>query len=233
VTTLPPAAVLTDIEGTTTPISFVRDVLFPYARERLPDWLAKNADRSEVAAALAEVRRMAPGKPELQTLLHWMDQDAKVTPLKALQGMIWEQGYREGTLQGAIYADVPQALRRWSNAGLRLYVYSSGSVEAQKLIFGHSTHGDLARLFSGFFDTRVGGKREPESYARLAIGMNLPPVEVLFLSDIEAELDAAAAAGMRTCQLVRAADGTVASDRHMQASDFRRVATRIGLPGAA
>ncbi len=225
-----PAAILTDIEGTTTPIAFVRDVLFPYARARLPAFLAQSRDAPEVAAELAEVRRLAPGKDELKALLHWMDLDAKITPLKALQGMIWAQGYDSGAIRAEIYPDVPPCLRRWSAAGLQLHVYSSGSVAAQKLIFGHSTAGDLSGLFSGFFDTRVGAKREPESYNRLAIAMNLPPVEVLFLSDTEAELDAAAAAGLRTCQLVRAADGTEASDRHMTAADFPAVATWVGLP---
>ena len=227
---LPTVAVVTDIEGTTTPISFVRDVLFPYARERLPALLAERAGESAIAAELAEVRRQAPGKPELETLLRWMDQDAKVTPLKALQGILWREGYAAGTLKGAVYPDVPPALARWKAAGLRLYVYSSGSVEAQKLIFGHSVAGDMTPLFSGFFDTRVGAKREPDSYARIAIGLGLPPAEVLFLSDIEAELDAAAAAGMCTCQLIRPQDGTAASERHPGAADFAEVARRMGLP---
>ncbi len=216
---LPPVALLIDIEGTTTPIAFVHDVLFPYARAHLEAFLADQATDQAVAHELAEVRRMESG-PELATLRRWMDADAKVTPLKALQGMIWKAGYASGELRGELYPDVAPALRRWNKAGLRLFVYSSGSVAAQKLIFGHSVAGDLVDLFGGFFDTRVGGKREPDSYGRLAIGMNLPPVEVLFLSDVEDELDAAAAAGLRTCQLVRAADGTVASDRHPTASDF-------------
>jgi enolase-phosphatase E1 len=228
---LPPVAVLTDIEGTTTPIAFVRDTLFPFARSRLPEWLAARGEMVEVAAELAEVRRMAPRRPELDTLLHWMDQDAKVTPLKTLQGLIWRDAYLSGDLRGALYDDVAPALRRWAKGGVRLYVYSSGSVEAQKLLFGHSVAGDLSRLFSGFFDTRVGGKREPESYARLAIGMNLPPAEVLFLSDVEEELDAAAAAGLRTCQLVRPGDGTVPGERHPVAADFPEVARKLGLPG--
>jgi enolase-phosphatase E1 len=230
VSALPPGAVLTDIEGTTTPISFVRDVLFPFARERLPGFLAARAEDAAVAGELAETRRLAPGKPELETLLGWMAADAKMTPLKALQGMIWHEGYLDGSLAGRIYPDVPPSLRRWSQAGLRLYVYSSGSVEAQRLIFGHSDAGDLARLFSGFFDTRVGGKREPESYGRLAIGLGLPPIAILFLSDVEAELDAAAASGMRTCQLVRPEDGTVPSERHPHAADFPGVAALMGLP---
>ena len=214
---LPVAAVVTDIEGTTTPIAFVRDTLFPYARARLAEALAQAPDIA------AEVAGMVPGTPPLATLLHWMDEDAKVTALKALQGRIWDAGYADGSIKGDIYPDVGPTLRRWVRGGLRLHVYSSGSVPAQKLLFGHTVDGDLTGLFQGFFDTRVGGKREPESYDRICIGINVPPAEVLFLSDIEAELDAAAAAGLRTCQLVRPQDGTVASDRHAVAKDFPEV----------
>jgi enolase-phosphatase E1 len=220
---LPVAAVVTDIEGTTTPIAFVRDTLFPYARARLAAALVQAPDIA------AEVAGMVPGKPPLETLLHWMDEDAKVTPLKALQGRIWDAGYADGSIKGDIYPDVAPMLRRWVRGGLRLHVYSSGSVPAQKLLFGHTVDGDLTGLFQGFFDTRVGGKREPESYDRICIGINVPPAEVLFLSDIEAELDAAAAAGLRTCQLVRANDATVASDRHTVAADFPAVARIFAL----
>jgi enolase-phosphatase E1 len=227
---IPLGAVLTDIEGTTTRISFVRDVLFPYAQAHMPAFLDRHAASPEVAAELAEVRRMAPGASELDTLRQWMDRDLKVTPLKTLQGLIWREGYADGSLRSDVYSDVAPCLRRWVHGGLRLYVYSSGSVEAQKLIFAHSVAGNLVPLFTGFFDTRVGGKREPESYGRLAIAVNLPPVEMLFLSDVEEELDAAAAAGMRTCQLVRADDGTEPSDRHATAADFDEAARRMGLP---
>jgi enolase-phosphatase E1 len=234
---LPLAAVVTSIEGTTTPLSFIRNVLFPFARERFPGFLQARAADPEVAAQLAEVRRLVPGRPELQTLLGWMDQDAKITPLKALQGMIWREGYGkgggEGGLVGAVYPDVPAALRRWSGAGLRLYCFSHGSTEAQRLIFGHSSAGDLSGLFSGFFDTRVGSKREPESFSRLAIGMGLPPAEIVFLSDVEAELDAAATAGMRTCQVARPGNGTHPSEQHPSAPDFPGVAARLGLAGGA
>jgi enolase-phosphatase E1 len=222
---LPPAAVITDIEGTTTPIAFVRDTLFPFARARLADAIT----RADAAAIVAEIADMAPGRPVLDTLHAWMDADAKLTPLKALQGLIWNDGYAQGTLLGALYPDVAPSLRRWSRAGLRLHVYSSGSVAAQRLLFGHSVDGDLTPLFAGFFDTNVGPKREPESYDRLCIGINTPPHEVLFLSDVEAELDAASSAGLRTCQLVRAEDGTVASDRHATATDFPAVAAQFGL----
>jgi len=230
---LPLAAVVTSIEGTTTPLSFIRTVLFAFARERFPAFLQSHAGDAEVAAQLAEVRRLVPGHPEQQTLLHWMEQDAKITPLKALQGMIWREGYREGGLTGAVYADVPPALRRWAAAGLRLYGFSHGSTEAQQLIFGHSGAGDLTGLFSGFFDTRVGGKREPESFSRLAIGMGQPPNGIVYLSDVEAELDAAATAGMRTCQLVRPRTATRRSSQHPNAADFFGVAARMGLPREA
>ena len=227
----PPAAVLLDIEGTTTPIRYVHDVLFPYARARLAQLVRARADEPEVAPALAEVGRLAPGADPVEALLGWMDADAKVTPLKTLQGILWRDGYEAGELRGEVYPDVPPCLRRWAAAGVRLFVYSSGSQEAQRLIFGHSSAGDLAALFGGFFDTRVGPKREPESYRTVARAVVLPPGEVLFLSDVETELDAAAAAGLRVCQLVRAEDGTVASERHPTAAGFEEVSARFGLPG--
>jgi enolase-phosphatase E1 len=220
---LRPAAILTDIEGTTTPIAFVRDVLFPYARARLPDFLQVHAAEPEVAAAVAETDHLAEGRDALSVLLDWLDADAKVTPLKTLQGLIWDEGYRRGDLKGVIYPDVPPVLRRWHSAGVRLYVYSSGSEAAQKLLFGHSEAGDLTGLFSGFFDTRVGPKREAASYAGIAKALGLPAAEMMFLSDIAEELDAAFAAGMTVCQLVREADGTLASARHRGAADFSEV----------
>jgi enolase-phosphatase E1 len=162
-----------------------------------------------------------------------MDADAKVTPLKTIQGLIWAEGYATGELIGDLYADVPPALRRWSKAGLRLYVYSSGSEASQKLIFGHTTEGDLTPLFQGFFDTRVGPKRESASYQAICRGAHVAAAEFLFLSDIEAELDAAAAAGLRTCQLVRPQDATPASARHPNAGDFDAVAQKFKLPRSA
>ncbi len=223
-----PTAILTDIEGTTTPIAFVRDELFPYARARLPDFLARHGAEPEVAALLAEATHLAASRPVQDALLAWMDADAKVTPLKALQGLIWEEGYARGELLGRLYPDVPPALRQWRARGIRLYVYSSGSEAAQRLIFGHSDAGDLAGLFSGFFDTRAGAKREAASYRAIARAIGLPPGEVLFLSDVGEELDAAAQAGLLTTQLARAQDGTIASTRHPVAADFAALRTRIG-----
>lgn len=224
-----PAAVVLDLEGTVLPIAYVHEVMFPLARAHLAEYVAK--DDPDIAAALAETRRMVPGQDPLVTLNHWMDQDAKIAPLKSVQGVIWRDAFARGALEGPLYADVAPALRRWARGGVRVYVFSPGSVEAQRLLFRHSTAGDLSGLLAGHFDTRVGGKREIESYQRLAIGMNVPTVEVLFLSDLEEELDAAAAAGMLTCQLVRPEDGTVASERHPVAADFAEVARRMDLPG--
>ncbi len=225
----PIAAVVLDVEGTTTPIAFVRDVLFPFARARLPDLLRSRANDPAVAAELAAVRESAPGVDPLAALLGWMDADAKQTPLKTLQGLIWREGYETGALQGTMYPDVAPALRRWHAAGRRLCIYSSGSTEAQRLIFGHSTAGDLTGLLDGYFDTRVGPKREASSYRSIAGSLGAPPGTLLFLSDVEAELDAAAEAGFATCQLVRATDGTVASTRHATAADFTEVEAQFGL----
>lgn len=226
-------AVLTDIEGTTSAIAFVKETLFPFAEAALGDFLASRGDDAEVAAILREVREAAPGEEPIAALRRWMAEDAKVTPLKQLQGLIWEAGFRDGRLKGHLWPDVPMALRAWHAGGVRLAVYSSGSVAAQRLLFGHSVAGDLTPLFSGFFDTHVGGKREARSYARIAQEMGEAPADMLFLSDVAEELDAARDAGLQTCQLVRAADGTSPSGRHPEATDFPEVTRRFGLPGVA
>jgi len=223
-----PKAVLLDIEGTTTSIAFVKDRLFPFAADALDGFLAAHGGDPAVAAILAEV----PGEDKAAALRGWMAADAKVTPLKALQGLIWAQGYADGRLKGHLWPDVAACLRAWAAAGLTLAIYSSGSVEAQRDLFGHSEAGDLVPLFAGFFDTRVGAKREPPSYAAIAAALGLPPGGILFLSDVAEELDAAATAGLATCQLVRAADGTAASGRHPEAADFPAVARAFGLPAA-
>ena len=221
-----PSAVLLDIEGTTTSIAFVKDRLFPFAAEALDEFLVTHGTAPAVAAILAEV----PGDDPAATLRGWMAADAKVTPLKALQGLIWHQGYADGRLRGHLWPDVAACLRGWAAAGVTLAIYSSGSVAAQRDLFGHSEAGDLVPLFAGFFDTRIGGKREAPSYTAIATALGLPPGEILFLSDVAEELDAAVAAGLQACQLVRAADGTVASGRHPAEVDFPGVARRFGLP---
>ncbi|HHH36211.1 MAG TPA: acireductone synthase [Gammaproteobacteria bacterium] len=216
-------AVLTDIEGTTSSIAFVKEVLFPYARQHMLDFIRRHHDDPRVVPHLEAVRAMMGDEAGLEDigrqLIRWIDEDRKITPLKALQGLIWEKGYREGAYRAHVYDDAVAALRRWHDRGLRLYVYSSGSVHAQKLFFGHTTAGDLTSLFSGFFDTTVGAKTDPESYRRIAREIGLPPGEILFLSDVAAELDAAREAGMATCQLVR--DGIPEAEAaHRQVDSF-------------
>ncbi|CAD5110112.1 acireductone synthase [Zestomonas carbonaria] len=205
---MPIKAILTDIEGTTSAVSFVFDVLFPYAAEHLPEFVQAHAGEPEVTAQLDAVRAEA-GEPQasvgrvIEILLQWIAEDRKATPLKALQGMIWQQGYEAGQLKGHVYPDAVEALKRWHAEGYALYVYSSGSIQAQKLIFGCSVAGDLSPLFSGYFDTTSGPKREAASYARIVAEIGVPADEVLFLSDVVQELDAAEQAGLQTIGLAR------------------------------
>jgi enolase-phosphatase E1 len=179
-----------------------------------------------VRRELADVSRVEGREltvDEAATVLEqWIAEDKKHTPLKTLQGMIWRQGYESGELKGHVYDDTPDFLRRCHGKGLRLYVYSSGSVEAQKLIFAHTAFGDLTPLFSGYFDTRVGPKREAQSYKTILRDLALSGQDVLFLSDIGEELDAARAAGMKTCQLLRA-DNMRPANAHQQARNFSEV----------
>jgi enolase-phosphatase E1 len=205
---MPIKAILTDIEGTTSAVSFVFDVLFPYAAEHLPQFVIEHAGEAEVALQLDAVRAQS-GETEadpirvIEILLQWIAEDRKATPLKALQGMIWQQGYAAGQLKGHVYPDAVEALKRWHQDGYALYVYSSGSVQAQKLIFGCSEAGDLSPLFSGYFDTASGPKREAQSYRNIAAAIGLPADEILFLSDVVQELDAARLAGLQTVGLAR------------------------------
>lgn len=219
-------AVVTDIEGTTTAVSFVFDVLFPYARERMRDFVAANAGlpavREQLEAVSREAGRALSDDEAAAQLVAWIDEDRKITPLKALQGMIWEAGYRSGAFTGHVYEDVARNLRRWHDRAVRLFVYSSGSEPAQKLLFGFSDYGDLTPLFDGYFDTRIGAKREPESYRHIAGIIGLPADEILFLSDTVAELDAARVAGMQTCRLVRDGVPVPAAD-HREVADFDAV----------
>jgi enolase-phosphatase E1 len=221
-------AVLLDIEGTTTAISFVHRVLFPYAAERMDAFLDARGDEAAVAAAVEEAAVEAGGDVRA-ALQRWIAEDRKFGPLKTLQGLIWAEGFARGELTSHLYPDVAPCLRAWQAAGLRLAVYSSGSVGAQKQLFAHTPDGDLTPLFSAFFDTAVGAKREAESYARIAAALALPPADILFLSDVEAELDAAHQAGLATCQLVRAEDGTRATERHIAAPDFQHVSRAFTL----
>ncbi|MDR6935864.1 acireductone synthase [Luteibacter sp. 3190] len=221
-------AILTDIEGTTSSIDFVKDVLFPYARKHLPAFVETHADEPEVQHWLHEAAKEAGIVEATRTevidlLIRWIDEDRKSTALKALQGMIWREGYEAGAYVSHMYPEVAARLKAWHARGLSLYVYSSGSVPAQKLLFGFSESGDLTPLFSGYFDTQTGHKRETQSYARIAEAIGLPPAQILFLSDIREELDAARAAGMRTTQLIRPPQPVI-ENGHPAVADFDAIA---------
>lgn len=201
-------AIVTDIEGTTSDISFVHNVLFPYARERLAAFVREHQHEETVAAILNNLRAEID-EPQadidrlIEVLFSFMNEDRKSTALKALQGIIWREGYVNGDFTGHLYPDVVPALKAWRQQGAALYVYSSGSVNAQKLLFGYSDEGDVTSLFSGYFDTHVGAKREAQSYLNIAAEIGRPADELLFLSDIRQELDAARQAGWHTVQLIR------------------------------
>ncbi len=220
-------AIVTDIEGTTSSLSFVKEVLFPYAREHLSEFVRVHGDEPKVAALLEEVRTVAGKELEWEALIGqlcaWIDEDRKIAPLKALQGSIWEDGYRRGDFSGHVYADAVSCLRDWQARGIALYVFSSGSVHAQRLLFAHTPYGDLTPLFSGYFDITIGSKREPAAYSAITQAIGLPPREILFLSDMVEELDAARAAGMQTVWLVREGELNPAA-AHAQVRNFEGIA---------
>ena len=218
-------AIVTDIEGTTSSIDFVRDVLFPYARKRLPAFVETHGDQPDVQHWLHEAAREeglieASRQDIIELLLSWIDLDRKSTALKALQGMIWKDGYEAGDYRAHMYPEVAARLRQWRADGPRLYVYSSGSVPAQQLFFKYSEAGDLGPLFAGYFDTETGPKREAASYRRIAEAIDEQPQHLLFLSDIVEELDAAREAGFHTGWLVREPQALPASPNHPVHRDF-------------
>ncbi|MEO8670270.1 MAG: acireductone synthase [Tahibacter sp.] len=220
-----PRVILTDIEGTTSSISFVKDVLFPYAHQHLAEFVAGHGDEPEVLRWLNSTAHEAGLSVSdrdgiVATLLRWIEEDRKATPLKALQGMIWAEGYRSGAYRAHVYPEVAGCLSAWKARNIDLYVYSSGSVSAQKQLFGHSDAGDLSPLFSGYFDTEIGGKRELASYTRIAAAIGVAPSDVLFLSDILEELDAARGAGMQTTWLCRAPAACPIGAVHPCVADF-------------
>ncbi|GGK02767.1 acireductone synthase [Luteimonas terricola] len=202
--------ILTDIEGTAGSISFVREVLFPYARRALPRFVREHGKEPDVRRWLDQVATehgaVCDDAVIVEVLQGWIDEDRKHTALKALQGLMWSEGYRREDFTAHVYPDAVEGLRRWHAGGHPLAVYSSGSVPAQKMFFGHSDAGDLLPLFEAFFDTEVGGKREAASYARIATRLGHEPGSILFLSDVVAELDAAREAGLRTVLVDRLED---------------------------
>jgi enolase-phosphatase E1 len=207
----PIKAIVTDIEGTTSSIAFVREVLFPYARNALPAFLSSHHADPEVSVWLRRIaEETGASANDLDTLteilIGWIDQDRKHTALKALQGLVWVDGYQQGTYKAPVYSDAADSLKAWQAKGIPLYVYSSGSVPAQKLFFSHTDHGNLLPLFSGHFDTEMGEKRSVESYRQIANAIGCAPEGLLFLSDIVEELDAAREAGWQTVLIDRLED---------------------------
>ena len=224
------SAILTDIEGTTSSIRFVKEVLFPYAAERLPAFVRAHCTTEPVRSQLRAVAQHLDKtlsddrctdlggdsepdqtinlEPVIGQLLDWIATDTKATPLKALQGMIWREGYEQGDYQAHFYADAVERLTAWHQRGIPVFVYSSGSVQAQDLFFHYSRFGDLRPLVSGYFDTATGPKQDPASYSKISARLGLPPDEILFLSDTAAELDAARDAGLATVRVQRPEDAT-------------------------
>lgn len=204
-------AIIVDTAGTTTDLNFIQDVLFPYSRTAMADFLEKNQHNVLVDCCISDVKDIAL-EPEAslarvtEILQQWIDEDRKVTPLKTLQGLIWKQGYNRVDFTGHIYPDFIGSIERITQKGIRIYSFSSGSVEAQKLLFSHSDSGDLTSAFSGHFDTRTGNKLDKQAYCNICNTISLKPKQILFVSDVAEELKAAAAAGMTTCQMLRFTD---------------------------
>lgn len=208
-------AILTDIEGTITSLSFVKDILFPYSKKNISHFIWTHYETDQKLLDLIDEILIEANEPidqklkidrAIDILLQWIQEDKKTTPLKELQGMIWESGYREKAYTGHLYPDAYEKLKELKEKGLKLYVYSSGSVQAQQLLFQYSDFGDIRNLFSGFFDTKIGPKRESDSYSKIAHEIGCTPEKILFLSDTETELSAASKAGFQTVQLARDQD---------------------------
>ena len=220
--------ILTDIEGTITSLSFVKDTLFPYSKEHIKNYVLDNYEHEPklfpiIDSVLEEIKEgnadgisYDPTQADIiieaqlytaiQALLQWLNEDKKITPLKEIQGLIWEEGYRKGAYKGHLYDDAYEWLKKEKEAGSKIYVYSSGSVKAQELLFEFSKFGDIKNLFEGFFDTKIGSKKASDSYKDIALKIAVPPREITFYSDITEELEAAAEAGLEVTQVRRKED---------------------------
>jgi enolase-phosphatase E1 len=225
-------AILLDIEGTTTPIDFVHKKLFPFAEARFYDFVRENFEAltSEIAGIETEYHlyeaegqniKFDSPKSVAGHLIHLSRIDRKSTPLKSIQGKIWQAGYESGALKSEIFDDVPPAFERWKSAGKTIAIYSSGSVLAQKLLFRYTDHGDLTTFISNYFDTNAGGKKHTESYRKIASEMQISPNEILFVSDVLGELNAASAAGYQTALSIRKGNAQVeAENEHRPIRSF-------------
>lgn len=239
-------AILLDIEGTTSSLSYVHDVMFPYVREHLAEYLAQRWTTPDLLATLdllaADAQRpsadvwLGAGTREqkqqivVDQVFAWMDRDLKITGLKQLQGQIWQAGFESGRLVAHVWPDVPSAMRVWQSAGLDLRIYSSGSIAAQKLFFGHTEAGDLLPLFSGHYDTTIGGKKVATSYEAIASDWGRPAHEILFVSDVVEEVQAAAAAGFRVLLSIRPGNAAQTSDFPcLQVRDFAAITPWLGV----
>jgi enolase-phosphatase E1 len=218
--------VLIDIEGTVSDIHFVKNVMFPYSRDRLSDFIVNHQENIAVKDALSEAANTLEKEGQhdvstedvMQAMLTWIDQDRKHPSLKKIQGMIWQLGFESGALVAPLYGDVLPAWKKWKELELGIGIYSSGSVQAQKLFFGHTSEGDVLGFLQAFFDLDVGSKRDPSSYAKIAASLSLSPDSILFLSDIPEELDAATASELMVQHIVR--PGTVPVARYVSVESF-------------
>ena len=228
-------SILLDIEGTTTPIDFVHEVLFSFARSKMPGYVAANFESlaPEIEQLIVEHEKdlgytdhfdPASTKSVAKYLAFLIDEDRKSTPLKSIQGKIWKEGYESGKLKSVVFEDVPRAFERWKDAGMTIAIFSSGSVLAQELLFHYTDHGDLTPFISTYFDTNTGAKRDPQSYASIAAELDTSPGEILFVSDVVAELDAARDAGLPTALAVRPGNVPIETD-----VSYQIVATFDGL----
>ncbi len=229
-------AVVLDVEGTTSSARHVYEHLFPYSYRLLPSWVAARGDDPRVVEALREAATIA-GRPDaprhevIAVLRDWIEQDLKITPLKTIQGLMWQDGLAAGALTSHVYDDVPPALQEWTRRGLTVHIFSSGSVAAQRAWFRYSTHGDLSRYLTGFFDTaNAGGKRSPDSYRAITRVIGVPPAATVFLSDVTAELDAARSAGWHTVAVRRDDAPSLAGD-HLTITTFEELDLTLDPPG--
>lgn len=220
-------AIVVDTAGTTTDLNFIQETLFPYSARVMAEFLTEQQHNPLVDYCMSDVRDIAL-EPDAdvarvaEILVQWIAEDRKVTPLKTLQGLIWKQGYGKGEFKGHIYPDFIEAIKRYRAQGLRVYSFSSGSVDAQKLLFGHSDGGDLTELFNGHFDTRTGNKLDKQAYCNIVNTISLTPRQILFVSDLVDELKAAEAAGMITCQMVR--DSAIRTGKYRIIQNFDELA---------
>lgn len=216
--------ILMDIEGTTSDIAFVKDVLFPYSARELRNYVSSNKNNPEVRACINHVLEETGKETDedaISQLLEWIRSDVKNPALKVLQGKIWQKGFESNTYKAHLYDEVLPAWQRWKSEGIRLGIYSSGSVKAQHLFFEHNEKGNLLSYLENFFDLKIGSKRDATSYREITARLGLPPDEILFLSDVPEELDAATFAGLQALQVVR--PGTTPDTQHRTVSGFNEI----------